>query len=154
MIESPVLQTGTMGLMKVADNTDGTDKTVDLYIQSSAPITVPQLPWSFSIDGVKSDTRSFNFTNTTAWQHVDKIFVDYASEFVFHIDNTGTAELGGPTDLTVQLQNGTRVVFINVNGVYVPAIPYVNVGGVDGAGGTWKPAVPYVLENSTWTEVV
>ena len=140
--------TGTRGLMKIEDNTDGPDKTVDLYIASSAPISVPNLGWSYSLDGVASSIASFNVTNTTAWQHVAKVFVGYASRVAFHIEASGTAELGGPTDLSVDLQNGTKVVFVKVDGVWQPAIPFVFTGGA------WQPATPYVFVNSQWTEVV
>lgn len=134
--------------MKVQDNTDGTDKTVDLYIASSLAVSIPQLPWSYSIDGVLSDTKSFKFVSTTAWQHIDKIFVGYATQFVFHIDDTGHAELGGPTDLTVQLQNATKLVNVKIGDIWVKALPFVNVGGV------WTPATPMVMSNSSWVEIV
>lgn len=147
MIET-ILETGTRGLMKIQDNTDGADKTVDLYIASSTPIAVPQLPWSYSIDGVKSDTKSFNFQATVIWQHVSKIYVGYATTFIFHIDTTGHVELGGPTDFEITLQNGTKVVNVKVGEAYLKAIPYVNVGGV------WTPAIPMVMANSSWVEVV
>lgn len=141
-------QTGTKGLMKIADNTDGTDKTVDLYVSSSTPIAIPALPWSYSIDGVLSDTKSFNFLATAAWQHLDKIYVGYATEFIFHLGDTGHVELGGPTDLTAALANSTKVVFVKVGDIYQPAIPYVNVGGV------WKEAIPYVAYNGSWVEAI
>jgi len=143
-----VIETGTRGLMRVVDNTDGTDKTVDLYVSSSLAISVPQLPYSYSIDGVKSDMKSFNFTNTTAWQQLDKVFVGYASEFTFHLDATGHAELGGPTDLTIQLLNQTKLVSVKVGDSWVKALPYVYSDGV------WQPATAYVVSNSQWAEVV
>lgn len=130
------------------DNTDGDDKTVDLYIASSIALSVPQLPWSYSIDGSASTLNSFNFVSTTAWQHVSKVFVGYAETFIFHIDDTGHAELGGPSDLTVTLQSGAKAVNVKVGEVYVKAIPYVNVNGV------WTPAIPMVMANSSWVEVV
>lgn len=138
--------TGTRGLMKVQDNTDGEDKTVDLYIASSEPIHVMALPWSYSIDGVVSPTTSFELVATTAWQHVKKIYVGYASEFIFHIDNSGTPEVGGPTDLTVELQNATKLVDIKVGDIWKKALPYVKVDGV------WKPAIPMIQVNSQWVE--
>lgn len=146
--------TGTRGLMKVQDNTDGDDKTVDLYIASSLAIHVASLPWSYSIDGVNSGTNSFEVVSTTAWQHIKKVFVGYASQFVFHIGDSGTVELGGPTDLAVDLANSTKLIDIKVGDVWVKALPYVNVGGVDGVGGVWQPAVPMIQVNSVWTEVV
>lgn len=145
-MNTTIVQTGTKGLIKLQDNTDGNDKTVDLYVSSSSAISIPSLPWSYSIDGVLSDTKSFKFVATTAWQHLGKIYVGYAETFIFHLGNTGHAELGGPTDATATLQNSTKVVNINVNGTWEKAIPYVNVNGV------WTEAVPYVAYNSVWTE--
>lgn len=148
MIEPTPKPTGTRGLMRIVDNTDGDDKTVDLYLASSAPITVPQLPWSFTIDGVVSITRMFNFTSTTAWQHISKVYVGYASSFTFHIGNTGKVELGGPTDFTIELQNIIKPVNIKVGDVWKKAVPYVYDDGV------WKPAAAMVFVNSQWTEVI
>lgn len=148
-MKETTITTGTRGLMKVQDNTDGEDKTVDLYIASSLAIHVTSLPWSYSIDGVKSGINSFEVVSTTAWQHVKKVYVGYATEFIFHIDDSGTVELGGPTDLTVQLQNQLKLVNIKVDGVWKKALPYVKDAGV------WKPAVPFVAVNGgSWTEVV
>lgn len=149
--------TGTRGLMKVQDNGDGTDKTVDLYLASSLAVAIPAVPWSYSIDKVVSETSTFNFVATTAWQHVAKIFVGTATEFIFHIEDTGHVELGGPTDLKVTPLLGAptpadpaSIVYyanVKVDGVYKKAIPYVNVAGV------WKQAIPMVMDNSTWKAV-
>lgn len=140
--------TGTRGLMKVVDNTGGATKTVDVYLASSAEISVPSLPWSYSIDGVKFPKRSFKFVATTAWQHLGKIYVGYAAEFIFHLDATGHVELGGPTDLVVQLDNKIKAINFYVNGAWRKAIPFVYTNGA------WVPAVPRVYSNSAWTEVV
>jgi hypothetical protein len=147
MIET-ILETGTRGLMKIEDNTDGSNKTVDLYIASSSSIAIPSLPWSYSVDGVPSDKKSFNFLNTTVWQHISKVFVGYSTQFTFHIDATGHAELGGPTDFTIDLQNKTKLVNVYLNRVWKKALPLVYVNG------EWVPAIPMVVYNGNWTEVV
>lgn len=134
--------------MKVQDHTGGEDKTVDLFLSSSQAISIPAIPWSFSIDGVKSEKKTFKLVATTAWQHVAKIYVGYASEFIFHIDETGYAQMGGPTDLVVPLENKTKPVNVYINGVWKKAIPYVYTNGA------WTPAVAMVFSNSAWTEVV
>jgi len=142
------LATGDTGLLIVQDNTDGPDKTVDLYIQSTSTKAIPELPWSYSIDGVSSGLRQFNFTDTVLRQHLGLIYVGPGAEsFTLHIDNTATTQLGGPTDLTVTLnQAGVSVVNIKVGDVWKKAIPYVNVDGV------WKPAAAYVMSGSTWVK--
>jgi len=148
MIES-TLATGDTGLLIVQDNTDGTDKTVDLYIQSTSTVAVPALPWSYSVDGVSSGLRQFNFTDTVLRQHLGLIYVGAGAEsFTLHIDNTGTTQLGGPTDLTVMLnQAGVSVVNVMVGNTWKKAIPYVNDAGV------WKPAAAYVMSGSQWKQV-
>lgn len=144
-------QTGTKGLMKVSDHTDGDTKNVDLYLSSVDPIAIPSLPWSYSIDGVVSETKSFNFKATTNSQHIAKVYVGSASKFVFHLDATGHPELGGPTNLSIDLVqaqgSSATSVLVKVDGVYVRAVPYVYVGGV------WKQALPMVVVNSNWTAV-
>lgn len=140
------LATGDRGLLIVQDNTDGPDKTVDMYIQSTTTKAVPQLPYSYSIDGVSSGIRQFNFTDSVLRQHLGLIFVGQAAEsFTLHLDATNTTQLGGPTDLTITLnQAGVSVVNVKVGDIWKKAVPYVNVDGV------WKPAAAYVLSGSTW----
>jgi hypothetical protein len=141
-------QTGTKGLLKIQDNTDGPNKTVDLYVASVDPIAVASLPWSYSIDDVGSDTKSFNFLPTTAWQHVGRIYVGYAETFLFHLAATGHVELGGPIDLAVILQNSTKTAIVKIGNEYKRAIPYVKVGDI------WKQTIPFVAHNGVWTETV
>jgi len=134
------MPTGNVGKLIIQDKTDSTDKTVDLYIQSTSSIAVPQLPWAYSIDGVMSPWQSFSFTDSVLRQHLGLVHVGYAEDFILHLGATGTTQLGGPTDFEVQLnQSGIRTVSLNVDGVWKQAIPYVNVDGV------WKPAAAYVM---------
>lgn len=144
MIES-TMPTGDVGVLVVQDNTDGSDKTVDLYIQSKSSKAIPQLPWAYSIDGVMSSWQSFNFTDSVLRQHLGLIHVGYAEDFILHLGSTATTQLAGPTDFTVQLnQSGVRTISLKVGGVWKSAVPFVNVGGV------WKPAAPYVMSGSQW----
>jgi hypothetical protein len=139
------MPTGNVGLLIVQDKTDSSDKTVDLYVQSHSSIAIPQLPWAYSIDGVISSWQSFNFTDSVLPQHLGLIHVGYAESFILHLGNTGTTQLGGPTDFEVQLnQSGVRTISLKVDGEWKKAIPYVNVAGV------WKPAAPFVMSGSIW----
>lgn len=140
------LATGLTGTLIVQDNTDGPDKTVDLYIKSDSTIAIPSLPWSYSVDGVSSGLRSFNFSDLVLRQHLGLIYVGPTAEaFVLHLDDTHTAQMGGPTDLAVTLnQAGVSVVSVLVGTTWKKAIPYVNVAGV------WKPAGAYVMQGSVW----
>lgn len=143
------LATGDTGILIVQDNTDGTDKTVNMYIQSTSTKAVPQLPYSYSIDGVSSGIRQFNFTDSVLRQHLGLIFVGQAAQqFTLHLDASNTTQLGGPTDLTITLnQAGVSVVNVKVGDTWKKAVPYVNVSGV------WKPATAYVMSGSTWKNV-
>ena len=144
MIES-TLATGDKGLLIVQDNTDGSDKTVDLYIQSTSTIAIAQLPWSYSIDDAVSVVKQFNFTDTVLRQHLGLIYVGYASQFTLSLGNSATTQLGGPTDLVVTLnQHGVNTVSILVDGSYKKAVPFVRDAGV------WKPAAAYVMTGSVW----
>jgi hypothetical protein len=146
MIES-TLVTGTKGLMIVQDNTDGTDKTVDLYVQCTTTHPIPNFPWTYSIDGVMQPWKSFNFTDSVLRQHLALVYVGFAEEFTLHVGTTSTSQMGGPTDLAVDLnQHGVRTVSILVDGSWKSAVPYVRDAGV------WKPASAFVMKDSTWVE--
>lgn len=139
---------GTRGLIKINDNTDGPEKTVDVWLASSTAKAVPQLPWTYSIDSSMSPWQQFNFKAVTSWQHLGVIFVGYAQTFTLHLGATGTAELDGPDDYPVELQSTVRTVSVKVGDIWKKAIPYVNVGGV------WTPASPWVMSGGTWKETV
>jgi hypothetical protein len=64
------LVTGDTGTLIIDDNTDGPDKTVDLWIISSSTIAVPQLPWTYSLDGVIKPWQQFNFQDVVTRQHL------------------------------------------------------------------------------------
>lgn len=139
------MNTGDRGVMVIQDKTDTADKTVDLYLQSLSPVFIPQLPWTYSIDGVMAPWQSKRFNFNAARQHLGLVYVGYADTFILHLGATGHPQLGGPTDFPISLnQAGVRSVAIKVGDVWKQAVPYVNVDGV------WKPAAPYVMSGSTW----
>lgn len=141
------LATGNTGTLIIDDNTDGPDKTVDLYIISSSTIAVPQLPWTYSIDGVIHDWQQFNFQDQVTRQHLGLVYVGaYSSQFTLHLGSTGTTQLGGPTDMVIDINGGVKYVNIKVGDVYKKALPFVNVEGV------WHPASAYVMDQS-WKPV-
>lgn len=144
MIER-TLVTGATGTMIIDDYTDGPDKTLDLYIISSSTVSVPQLPWTYDIDGVMQPWQQFNFLDVVTKQHLGKIFVGaYSSQFTFHLGDTGTAQLGGPTDMQISVNGGASTVSIKVGNNWVKALPFVNVEGV------WTPAQAMVMDQSSW----
>lgn len=156
MIEK-VLTTGDTGRLKVIDNTDDSGlMTADMWVQSLSPVSIPQLPWSYSIDGNRVSWKAFNFKATTMWQKLGTVYVGKAQTFILHLGVTGTSHLQGPTDLEVSLfgyqpgsgpSPGKGSVNIKVDGVYKKAIPYVNDNGV------WKQAQPLVRTENGWKEL-
>lgn len=139
------LPTGTNGTLIIDDNTDGPDKTVDLYIESSTSIAVPQLSWAYSLDAQMHDWQQFNFTDDVTRQHLGLVYLGpYVSQFTLHLGATGTVQMGGPTDMTVSVNGGVKTVSIKVGDVYKKALPFVKVDGV------WQPAQAYVMDQSTW----
>lgn len=146
MIET-TLPTGDTGLLIIQDNTDGTDKTVDLYIQSSSTIAIPSLPWTYSLDGVMQPWKSFNFSDSVLRQHLGLVYVGFAEQIVLNLGVSGTTQMGGPTNFTANLnQHGVRTVSVRSGGVWKKAVPYVRVAGV------WKPVSAYVMKDSVWEE--
>lgn len=141
------LESGDKGHLIVQDNTDGKDKTVDLYLKSDSVIAIPQLPWTYSLDGVQQPWRSFNFQNSVLRQYLGKVFVGYTSIFTLHLGKTNTTQMGGPTNLVVDLnQHGVNTVSIFVDNTWKKAVPFVRDGGV------WKPATAFINVQSTWKE--
>lgn len=150
------LATGDRGTLIVRDYTDSTtDKHIELWIQSSTTLSVPQLPWGYSLDDVESGWQSFNFQPVVYAQRLLYLGVGNVKTVVLHLGNTGTTALGGPTDLSVDLigyvdpgvapvSPSLPTISLKVGDTYKRAIPYVNDNGV------WKPAQPYVLAGSRW----
>lgn len=156
MIET-TLATGTKGLLIVQDLTDGPSKVVNVLMQCTTSIDIPQLPWAVSIDDVRSEWRSIHFQNSVLRQTVGTVYVGNAETFTLHLGATGTVQMGGPTDLMVDLnQHGVRLVNMLVDGVWRAVLPYVNVGGnpdaIPPVPGIWKPASPFVMKDGTWQE--
>lgn len=147
MIES-VMETGDTGRMILQDNTDRLIKEVVVILQSTSPVAIPQLPWSFSLDAVQSTIKSYPFGNTTVRQTLGVIHVGSAASFTFHLGNTHHPQLGGPTDFEIDLTGGKSLVSIKVGTEYKKAVPYVRVGGV------WKPAEAWAAHNGSWLKAL
>lgn len=141
------LETGDHGQLRI-DNLSNTDaKTCDLYIRSTSVVAVPNLGWGWALNDATPSLQTFNFQATTLWQHLGLVYVGHAASITLHLTDTGTAQLGGPTDLKIDLSSGASSVTINVSGNLVQANPFVNVDGV------WKPADAFVKVNGDWSTV-
>lgn len=145
-------ETGTGGQLKVVDKTDDPDLMMaEAWIYYPNVLDVPQLPWTYSVDGVMDSWKSFNFSGGAAWQLLGGVHVGNAETFTLHLGDTGTTELNGPTDLAVNLfghvpEGGVEDALVRVrhDGSWKKAIPYVNVDG------SWKQAIPYVRTPEGW----
>lgn len=142
--------TGTGGTLKVVDKTDNPAvMTVEFLIHFPNALSVPQLPWTYSIDGVMKPWKSVNFSGGPSWQPLGTAYAGGAETVTLHLGDTGTTELGGPTDQTVNLygySGGAQDALVRIRdgGVWKFAIPYVNDNG------SWKKAVPYVKTPGGW----
>lgn len=139
-------ETGTEGLLSVIF--DDVDLTVRFAIRSDEPISIPQMPWAFSIDGVMSSWRSFNFQPVTTWQNLGLAHVPGVEEVVLHLGNTNTDELGGPTDLVVDLLAHFGLVHIKIDSEYKLAQPFVKHNN------EWKMAQPFAKHDNEWKTTI
>lgn len=155
MIEH-ILATGDKGQLRIRDNTDDAGlMNVEMAVRSLSPVSIPQMPWTYSINGIMSGWKSFNFKDTTLWQNLGVVHVGTAQRFTLHLGGTGTSQLGGPTDHQIDLYGyvppsgggGSGKVRIKIDGVYKLATPFVNVNGV------WKQATPLVRSERGWTQL-
>lgn len=164
MIEH-IITTGDTGRLKIEDRTDDPDQmTVVLFVQSLSPVSISQLPWAYSKDATRSGWNSFNFRDTTLWQGLGSVYVgDSVQSFTLHLGDSGTSQLGGPTDHQVSLfgyvapedpidpgptgPTINRNMYVKVGDLYKRATPYVNVNGV------WQIAQPFVRTERGWSEM-
>lgn len=160
MIEH-VIDTGTDGKMRIRDRTDEPDVyTVELALTCFTPIVIEELPWAFSRNGDQVPWRSYHFDSTGGgmgggfmvgeWQRVHLMVPEpYVEVFGFHIADTATTEMGGPSDLVINLYSaGEGQVDVKVDDIWKRATLYVKHND------TWKPATPYVKDNDIWKPVV
>lgn len=151
MIEHTIA-TGSYGFLKIEDRTDDPDlMMVDVFAGSTAGGAIPQMPWTYSTNGVMENWKSFNFLDVTTWQKLGSIYAGVSQTFTLHLGNTGTIAMGGPTDLAIDLfsaPGGAVLIDVKIGGVYKKATPYVRANGV------WQPAKPFVKTPSGWVETV
>jgi hypothetical protein len=146
-----VKDTGDTGQLKIVDwsmNPRESGKIVELWIRSTSPVAIPQLPYSYIIDGTSSGVKSFNFKATTLWQRVAMPWVGYAQTIDFKLGKTNTSQLAGPTSHLIELYSGASTVLIKVGTQYKRAQPYVRKDGI------WRPATAMTNVGGTWKETV
>lgn len=161
MIEH-IISTGDTGSLKIQDNTDNPSlMTVELWVKSSSPVNIPNLPWTYSVNGSQNSWKSFNFTNTTLWQYLGGVYVGTLRTAALILGATNTSQLAGPTTHEIELagyvepinptppsgEGSNGEVRVLVDGVYRRATPYVNVNDV------WTVATPYVRSERGWVRL-
>lgn len=138
--------TGNAGTMRMDDN--GVDN-VDLYLLGVNEL-VEQVPWAYTLDGVMSSWKSFRLEPNLAWQKLTTLFVGSTQDVTFHLGASGNALLGGPQDMTVDIQRGDLIggvgggARIPVDGIYKNALVWLNDQG------EWKPVQPWAKKAGVW----
>lgn len=138
-----ILATGSSGNMIIRD--DGRSN-VDFYVQSVVSVSIPEMPWTFTLNGITEGWRSFEVLEIGQWQFVTSLYVGYSQTVTFKLGDTGTTSFGGPTDHAVYIQRGASVGVARIKSgtVHQTASAYVKDGGV------WKPAEVWVRSASIW----
>lgn len=144
-MEEHVINTGDTGRLRIKDYTDDPDKMyVEMAVQSLSPVSIPQLPWTYSKDASMSGWKSFNFTDTTMWQNLGSVYLGTSvREFTLHLGSTGTSHLNGPTDQKISV-SGYVAPPDGGGSTTPPTDVYIKVGTA------WKKATPYVNVNGVW----
>lgn len=137
--------TGQSGAMLIRD--DGSN-FVDLFFENSTGNAIPEVPWTYTLNGRKESLRNLSIEDGVKLKHAIQLFVGTAQTIIFHLGESGSTELGGPTDLSAYIQRGSLqgTVNITVGAGTRKAIPYVNVNGV------WRIAEPYSRFEGNWTQ--
>lgn len=137
--------TGTAGTLIIRD--DGVNN-VDLIVRNAAGSAIQEIPWTYTLNGVKESLRNESLLEGEVEKLFIRLFVGAAQTITFHLGDTNSTELAGPTDLSAYIQRGTvqGTVNITVGNLVKKAIPYINVNGV------WKQAEPYSRFEGNWKQ--
>jgi hypothetical protein len=139
--------TGDHGELRIDDQGSTGKPYVSLFIRSTSVVAVPNLGWGYALNDASPSLQTFNFQPTTLWQYLGPVYVGHASKITLHLTDTATAQLGGPTDLAVDLATGGSTVSIMVDGSWVTAVPYIKSNDV------WQEADAFVNVNGNWVKV-
>lgn len=139
--------------LRFDDYTDTSDKKVDILMRTihNTMADIPQMQWSYSIDGQISDIQSFHFQRTLEYQKLATVYVGLALTFGFHLyatPNSGPFRDITSEDFSINLFTNSTVKTYSIKdeGVWKRAVPYVRVDGV------WTPAQVFIMDNSEWIE--
>lgn len=157
-----VLDTGEEGKLRIQDFTDDPDDmSATLWLGVPTGFVATGIPWAYSINGETSGWQSYDLwpraflpedTPDFEWFRLTILQLSDISEtLTLHLGDTNTVELGGPTDLAIDLyvswDPSERMVDIRVDGVWRKATPYVKHDGV------WRLAQPFVRDSTGWQPV-
>lgn len=146
---------GTTGELKIVDNSSEPElMTVEFWVRSSSPISVPQFAWAFALDGGEKYWKSKNVLAITDWQFLGFTYVGGASQVTITTSATGTPELGEDLgyEYTVDLYTVSipgnpyelKTVLVRIDGEYKQVVPYIRNNGV------WAPCEVWTKRPSGW----
>lgn len=85
--------TGSSGTMRITDN----GLRVEFWLKAGSSTFNHELPWGYTVNGITSGTRYFDFQSGGAWQRLAGWDVTTTQTVVFRLFDSGTSGLGGPT---------------------------------------------------------
>lgn len=148
--------TGLSGKMSVQDEGFSVTLRFKALTAPGVPVVVS---YTTTIDAVESAVKTFTYTNDYTGTDpsfatsmvVESVYFApsaHSSNFSWEVKANANSQIGGPTALNLFVSRTSQLVYIcwvNVNGVWKQALPYVKVAGI------WKQAKPYVRWWQTWT---
>lgn len=139
------MATGDSGTLLIEDY----GANVGLYIRSDDEgEIIEQLPWTYTLNGVTESWKSHYFNSDYGWNHLGTIWVGYSQTITLRLGDTGSYDLGGPTDFPVVIHRGSAGTGARVRygTEQRPAQAWVNVNGV------WTPAELWVKHAGVWKQ--
>ncbi len=92
--------TGSSGTMRIRD----TGTTVEFWLNAGNSTTFNHdLPWGYTINGVTSNNRTFDYSAGDGWQRLGAWGVTTSQTVTFRLGDTGTSGFGGPTTHSVTI---------------------------------------------------
>lgn len=125
-------RTGEAGTMMIRD----TGTNIEFWIKSDYSATfIYGLAWKLYYDGVWQNMTPANYPTGAQWFRMGSINVSGNQSICFHIDATGTAGLGGPTDFWYDVKRATvpgKTVVIGLDQITSTSMRYRFSIGSDG----------------------
>lgn len=95
--------TGSSGTMMIRD----TGSTVEFWLKAGSSTFMHELPWGYTVNGVTDNSNYYDFSSGGSWQKIHAWTVSTDQTVTFRLMDTGTAGLGGPTNLSASINRAT-----------------------------------------------